>query len=101
MTVTKRMGLVFVALAAFAVPSFASVSAQTEDEVDIESLLEDSRADEFAFWKCSAQAPRLVRVFTVRKEGYESDVQAEALDQCNSVAVLQCWPLGCTKLRRP
>lgn len=58
------------------------------------------RRDEYAHWKCSAQAPRLIRVFTVRREGYRSDVQQEALDECNDVAVLQCWPLGCSKLRR-
>ena len=89
---------------AFVLTGVSPVLAAEEDglTLDESAVTEEGAAwaDDFAWWQCSAQAPRLIRVFTVRAEGYKSDVQAQALKECNDKAVLQCWPLGCHKLRR-
>lgn len=66
---------------------------------DVEFLDEARQPNTYGFWECRAQAPRLIRVFKAKGEGYRDDIQDQALDACNAVAVFQCWPLGCAEVR--
>ena len=77
---------------ALSVPAFAQNEASTESV--------DTVPTAWGFWQCSAQAPRLVRVFTAKGEGYSDDIQDAALEECNENAVFQCWPLGCKEVER-
>lgn len=73
--------------------------ATADVDSDVEFLDEARQQNTYGFWECRAQAPRLIRVFKAKGQGYRDDIQDEALKACNAAAVFQCWPLGCAEVR--
>ncbi len=91
--------LALVLTVGFAPLAGANTEGIFSDELMEDEAIEARQPNTFGFWECRAQAPRLIRVFKAKGQGFRDDIQDQALDACNAVAVFQCWPLGCTETR--